>query len=272
MGVDRHIKCSYFGVYDGHKGLDCSDYLRRHLHVNLHKIFTDRFYGLKSSKSVGNTVKVSLERAFRETDEAFIKEQYPISLKTGSTATTIIILGSKLYAANVGDCRAVLCQNGDAIDLTQDQNLDREDERTRIDESGGIQHGRVNGRLQITRGFGDADCKMSPEAALEEEKGDDVSEKLDYRYLLVAPEARELILDPFKDEFIVIGSDGLFERMNSKAVVDFVRSRILNKPEYEVDPRSIAFELVRHVSVELKVKDDVTCIIVLLQRAVIETG
>ena len=27
MGIDKHIKCSMYGVYDGHQGVDCSYFL-----------------------------------------------------------------------------------------------------------------------------------------------------------------------------------------------------------------------------------------------------
>jgi hypothetical protein len=46
------------------------------------------------------------------------------------------------------------------MDLTWDQNVSRKDERERIDVLGGIELGRVKGRITVTRGFGDADCKM----------------------------------------------------------------------------------------------------------------
>ena len=42
-----------------------------------------------------------------------------------------------IYASNVGDCRAVLCRGGVAIDLTSDHRFSRTDERTRIINAGG---------------------------------------------------------------------------------------------------------------------------------------
>jgi serine/threonine protein phosphatase PrpC len=67
--------------------------------------------------------------------------------------------------------------------------------------------------------------------------------------LWIEPEVREHMIDPFKDEFIVMGSDGLFEEMTSQEVADFIRSRLINMPEYDNDPRNISYELVREVSV-----------------------
>ncbi|CAN0557215.1 unnamed protein product, partial [Ectocarpus sp. 8 AP-2014] len=42
-----------------------------------------------------------------------------------------------IYAGNVGDCRAVLCRRGVAIDLTSDHRPSRDDERARVKEAGG---------------------------------------------------------------------------------------------------------------------------------------
>lgn len=45
--------------------------------------------------------------------------------------------GTIVYTGNVGDCRAVLCRGGVAIDLTSDHRPSRDDERARIKGAGG---------------------------------------------------------------------------------------------------------------------------------------
>lgn len=42
------------------------------------------------------------------------------------------------YLANVGDCRAVMCRNGQGLALTSDHKPDRPDERKRIEKAGGF--------------------------------------------------------------------------------------------------------------------------------------
>lgn len=124
---------------------------------------------------------------------------------------------------------------------------------------GAINMDRVNGRVTITRGFGDADCKLKnpqdPEAPL--------IQQLEYKSLLIEPEIGHNDIDPFQDEFIVMGSDGLFEKMRSKDVIKFVRQRLVNKPEYEINLSQIAKELIDEVVVNRNVADDVTCIIIM---------
>ena len=65
--------------------------------------------------------------------------------------------GGRLYVANAGDCRAVLCRGGEALPLSRDHTADLDSERERVLAAGGSarQHG-VNWRigtagLQVTR-------------------------------------------------------------------------------------------------------------------------
>jgi serine/threonine protein phosphatase PrpC len=59
--------------------------------------------------------------------------------------------------ANLGDCRAVLCRAGTAVDLTADCKASRPDEIARIADAGlfFVSGGRINGQLQVSRAIGD---------------------------------------------------------------------------------------------------------------------
>jgi len=83
-----------------------------------------------------------------------------------------LIVGNKLYCANVGDARGILCRGGKALDLSVDHKAKRQDEQDRIKGHGGyIVYGRVLGRLAISRAFGDFDCKNIEMKIDNEEKG-----------------------------------------------------------------------------------------------------
>jgi serine/threonine protein phosphatase PrpC len=62
---------------------------------------------------------------------------------------------------NLGDCRAVLCRNGQAIELSQDHKATLQSEINRVKLKGGvIVCGRVAGRLSVARAFGNHELKM----------------------------------------------------------------------------------------------------------------
>lgn len=80
--------------------------------------------------------------------------------------------------------------------------------------------GRVNGGLNLTRSFGDFDYKKN--------------EKLGYDEQMITckPDVKQFQRSD-KDEFIVIGCDGIWQRyvQNSQGLIDIVKNHIANKLE-----------------------------------------
>ena len=73
-----------------------------------------------------------------------------------------MLVGGQLWCANTGDCRAVLCRDGVAIELSQDHKPDRPDELQRIrDNNGQVTRNRVYGMLAVSRAFGDRRFKRT---------------------------------------------------------------------------------------------------------------
>lgn len=179
---------SFFGIFDGHGGDRASHYLSQKLHVNVATAISNsasemlsqiseensrsssRDGGSLSARSangrgisydaVDATVIRCLKEAFNKTDHDFINTSK--TPQHGSTATTCIVLGQRLYCANTGDSRTVLCRNFVAQPLSEDHTPDREDESKRIRDAGGfiINH-RVVGELGVARAFGDCEFKKS---------------------------------------------------------------------------------------------------------------
>ena len=67
-----------------------------------------------------------------------------------------MIRGKKLYVANAGDSRCVLCRNGKAVEMSFDHKPEDELERKRIEKAGAkiTSDGRVNGGLNLSRAIG----------------------------------------------------------------------------------------------------------------------
>lgn len=99
-------------------------------------------------------------------DDKVSKEDY--AMDTGSTTCVILITQDKIYCANSGDSRGVLCNNKKAIALSEDHKPDNELEKNRIDKAGHmVEDNRVDGNLALSRAFGDFQYKdnknFSPE-------------------------------------------------------------------------------------------------------------
>ena len=167
-----------------------------------------------------------------------------------------------MVCANVGDARAVMCRNGKAIDLSVDHKASRLDEQDRIKKQGGyIVFGRVLGRLAVTRAFGDFDCK-NIEVAIDEH------EKEIKNFVLIKPEIRIETIDPLKDHFVLLASDGLFDRFTSQECVNIVKDKLMAMPLMEQDPQKVARELVNEAIYKRLITDNITVILATLNRGI----
>jgi len=123
----------------------------------------------------------------------------------GCTAVTCLVAGTGdskyLYAANVGDARAVLCRDGKAIRLTDEHKASDPVEAKRIMDSGGfIIHGRVSGQIIITRSLGDHLMK---------------------EFIIGDPyKTYQKLTD--KDTFLIVACDGLWDVVEDQQAIDFV--------------------------------------------------
>jgi protein phosphatase 2C family protein 2/3 len=95
-------KCSFFGVYDGHGGSNCADYLRDNLHQ----------FVIREGSFPWNP-REALRKGFEKAEKRFLElAENSIASgvveKSGSCAVVTLIVGDMCYIANVGDSRAVL--------------------------------------------------------------------------------------------------------------------------------------------------------------------
>lgn len=126
-------KCSFFGIYDGHGGSMCADFLRDHLHT----------YVIKDLNFPSNP-KEAIKKGFDLAERDFINnysmtKNQDLLDKSGSCAVVAIIINDKCYIANVGDSRAVLSTHGglNTVSLTYDHKPNEEGESKRIHDKGG---------------------------------------------------------------------------------------------------------------------------------------
>ena len=141
-------------------------------------------------------------------------ENEEVALMTGCTACVCVIdtLKKKLYFANAGDSRVVLCKKGQAYPMSLDHKPENEIEKNRIYKADGwISEGRVKGNLNLSRGLGDLEYKQNTKLLPEEQM------------ITANPDIKIEELD--KDcDFIVLGCDGIWDCLTNQEACDYVKN------------------------------------------------
>ncbi|XP_054777870.1 probable protein phosphatase 2C 9 [Prosopis cineraria] len=220
----RGQELGLFAIYDGHLGDSVPAYLQKNLFPNI----------LKDEDFWTDTAR-SIVKAYEATDKAILS-QSPDLGRGGSTAVTAIVINNqKLWIANVGDSRAVLSKDGQAIQMSIDHEPNTE--RDSIEDRGGFVSNmpgdvaRVNGQLAVSRAFGDKNLKS---------------------HLRSDPDVQQANIDP-ETELLILASDGLWKVMANQEAVDIAR-RIK-------DPQRAAKQLAAE-ALNRDSKDDISCIVV----------
>ncbi|KTW32682.1 uncharacterized protein T551_00167 [Pneumocystis jirovecii RU7] len=209
-GSSGKDKVSFFGVYDGHGGDAVAQYSGEHVH---------RIISQDTSFIAGDYEK-ALKNGFLNTDKAIREEPRFKEDPSGCTASVVLITGDgRIFCANAGDSRSVLCVRGEAKPLSFDHKPQNELEKARICAAGGfVDFGRVNGNLALSRAIGDFEFKKNADLPPEQQ------------IVTAYPDVTQHILDK-DDEFLVLACDGIWDCQTSQAVVEFVRRGIAAKQE-----------------------------------------
>ncbi|WCJ40330.1 Protein phosphatase 2C family protein [Euphorbia peplus] len=114
-----------FAIYDGHLGDSVPSYLQKNLFSNILK---EEDFWVDPNRAIS--------KAYERTDQAILSHNPGLG-RGGSTAVTgILINGQRLWVANVGDSRAVLSREGQAIQMSTDHEPNTE--RGSIEHKGGF--------------------------------------------------------------------------------------------------------------------------------------
>mmetsp|Transcript_18620 Transcript_18620/g.46210 ORF Transcript_18620/g.46210 Transcript_18620/m.46210 type:complete len:642 (-) Transcript_18620:485-2410(-) len=275
---------SFAAVFDGHGGDECSNYLcdvlphqiRQHMYAEKEALTA----AIESSRSMARPEQATedpaselmrkiLKKAYLKTDKDFITPKN--APQSGSTAATLIVMGRRLFAANVGDSRVVLCRvGGQCVELTSDHKPSRPDEAARVRAAGGfILHKRVMGELAITRAFGDKSFKMGIKAMLEDEADEiarglnENSEAKDLTAPLVSaePEIASLVMS-HSDEFLLLACDGLFDVFRSQDAIALARQELI---AHRGEPAEVARILSDQAIRVRRSRDNVSILIIVLR-------
>lgn len=271
---------SFAAVFDGHGGDECSNYLQRVLPQQVRLAMLAEKDKLRAAieqsrsrqkqdqaeDAASELMRKILKAAYLKTDQDFISPNN--APQSGSTAATVLLMGRRLFAANVGDSRVVLCRGGgQCVELTSDHKPSRPDEAARVRAAGGfIIHKRVMGELAITRAFGDKSFKLGVRAMLEDE-ADEInpndSEGRDVTAPLVTaePEISSMILS-HTDEFLLLACDGLFDVFRSQDAIALARQELM---AHRGEPAEVARILSDQAIRVRRSRDNVSILIIVLR-------
>jgi len=189
----------FFGVFDGHgsAGFELASESAREFPKYLGRLDALDWAG------IGARIVKACEDFDAYLRRVFSADSFYES--SGTTFTGILRHGDELVIANAGDSRTIVIDEGGMVVLeSEDHTPTNPQEAERIKASGGTisAGGRVNGILNVSRGFGDGDS------------GEAISK---------VPDVFTCTYEPRRHRFAILASDGLWGVMSSKVVASRVR-------------------------------------------------
>ncbi|KAB1223001.1 Protein kinase and PP2C-like domain-containing protein [Morella rubra] len=277
-----------FGIFDGHRGAAAAEFSAR------------AFPGFLQSLGSTSSPSKALWEAFVKTDDAFRNEldsfrKSKRAIKKdwhpGCTAVAALIVRNKLFVANAGDCRTVLCRAGHPLVLTKDHVATCPVERERVVSAGGQVKWQVDTWRVGPAALQEKFMRMEVVCVIELDilMGLNISRKaivekfplpieIENRHLVflsnrevtrsigdddlktavtAEPEITEIELSA-EDEFLVMASDGLWDVVNNTDVVNIIRDTV---KEPGMCAKRLATEAAERGS-----KDNITVIVVFLRQ------
>ncbi|KAH9763701.1 putative protein phosphatase 2C 8 [Citrus sinensis] len=234
-----NLRCAHFAIYDGHGGRLAAEYAQKRLHANV--------------------ISAGLPRELiLENNESLLVAGFTLLLggwQDGATAVCIWILGRTVFVANIGDAKAVVARSSivdgsnnhldelsslKAIVVTREHKAIYPQERARIQKSGGTvsSNGRLQGRLEVSRAFGDRQFKKFGVVATPDIHSFEVTER---------------------DHFIILGCDGLWGVFGPSDAVEFVQKLL----KEGLSVTAVSRRLVREAVLERRCKDNCTAIVII---------
>ncbi|KAH9603858.1 hypothetical protein KSS87_005978 [Heliosperma pusillum] len=238
FSVDLHVhgdrKQAIFGVFDGHGGAKAAEYAAEKLNKNI--------IAEVVNKNDEDEILEAVKHGYLKTDSDFLEGE----LQGGSCCVVALITKGDLVVSNAGDCRAIMSRDGMAKVLTNDHRPSRQDEKDRVEAKGGYidcYNGvwRIQGSLAVSRAIGDRQLKQ---------------------WVIAEPETRVIKISN-NDEFLILASDGLWDKVTNQEAVDIVHPLFVdnNRP-----PILAACKQLVDMAVSRGSSDDVSVMIIPLQQ------
>lgn len=241
--VDTDV--AFFGVYDGHGGRQCAEYVRDHLH---HAVLHHADVRVAPCRAMSD--------AFAQIEHEFLELSDTAQSSAGCVCAAAVLQGDLLTVGNVGDCEVVLGRAGKPVVLTVKHNPSCNDaEVARVTEAGGcvfnrrVGHPRLNPRicsLAVSRAVGDAGFKLD-QYTLGKPSG-----------IIADADTQEVRLTA-EDAFLIMACDGLWDTMTHTEAVQLSTEYLMSG----LNANAVADKLVSEALVR-GTRDNITVVFVLL--------
>ena len=278
-------KISYFGIFDGHGGEGCSEFLKNNL-LNY----------LIDNKNFPFDIKTSLTESFEKAEEEFFKLKCSGDIehcdKSGSCALVSILFDNKIYIANLGDSRAIMSMSsGTKVkQLTNDHKPDNPKEFERVIKNGSkiyiddnddphrdpskLTFIKDKAELEKSKSNNKSNEEMifrvyPSDLAVTKSIGDIKAKKKEF-----GGKQGSIINKPdifihdinSTDDFIVMGCDGIFDDLSNQEVSDaawFVFKNLSKEKNYDIHELSQdACDLIMKFALEKQTSDNLSCIVI----------
>ena len=270
-------RISYFGIFDGHGGSKCSEYLRDNL-LQL----------ICNNKNFPSNITLSIKEAFKKADEDFLNnysvQNGKIKDFSGSCGLFLLLINNTAYIANVGDSRCLISSDNGKIkkSVTRDHKPNYSYEKKRIINNGGIIYQSQNllniedenivlkgkilvgpyrvlpGRLSVSRTIGDPEAKLKMFGGMP-------------NIVINEPDIYNFNIDKDNIDYFIMGCDGIFDQLNNEDVFECAslvierNKKLMKDNNNNINLHSTCGDIVNlilNASMERKSFDNVTCILI----------
>ena len=282
-------KISYFAIFDGHGGEECSEFLKNN-YMNY----------LIENANFPFDIKLSMIESFQKIEDDFFKLKCKDNLedsdKSGSCALVSVIFDNKIYIANIGDSRAIMSIGGGTKvrQLTADQKPDNIKEFERALKNGSKIYlddnddpDRDESKIEFIKDKAELEKMKEIKENSKEEKifrvypsdlavmrtvGDIKAKKKEFGgipgTIINIPEVYIFDINS-SDDFIVMGCDGIFDDLSNQEIVNAAWTVFKNRAtekNYDIHELSLeACDLVIKSALEKQTTDNLSCIIIGLE-------
>ena len=260
-----------FGIFDGHGGKEVAEFVSNHFNEyflknenikknNIKQAIIDTFLKMDELmfKKEGIEELKQISKKCQEQDKIFfqknniVETNMDIYIQTllnkdenvansrGCTACVCIIDTTlkKIFFANAGDSRVILCKEGKAYRMSIDHKPELELEKNRIEKAEGwvSENGRINGNLNLSRTLGDLEYKKNKNLPPQEQ---------------IITSYPDVVDDNFEDknDFIVIGCDGIWDCIQDQDICDIISDKLnnANNDKYKVNLENILAKIFNNI-------------------------